>query len=337
MRAVVPRLVRAAGAVAAAAALASAPMTAPARATTYPLTVLSCGQPVTFATAPRRAVIDDIDMAEMAFALKLQPSIVGLVGISGFYHVDAGFRSAAGAIPELAPRYPSLEQILLARADVFIAGWNYGMRIGGPVTPATLAREGVPTLVLSESCVHAGASNGPASMDLLFDDELRLGRVFDREAQAERLVAGWKARLAAVADRVRGLKRPRVFVYDSGADKPFTAGRAALATAMIEAAGGRNVLDDMPTNWGTSSWETVAARDPQFLVLLDYPARDGGGDAGWRTLFDTLRADPAMRVTTAVRGRRLLPLRYEQLTPGPEDIGAVEALARALHPEAFAR
>lgn len=306
-----------------------------ARAAMFPLTVESCGRPIAFEAAPHRAVIDDVNMAEMAFALGLQPDIAGLTGISGFYHVTAGFRAAQGAIPELAPRYPSLEQLLAVRADVFIAGWNYGMQLGGPVTPETLAREGIPTLVLTESCVHADARYSTASMDLLYTDELRLGRVFGREAMAERLVAGWKARLAAVAARVRGLTRPRVFVYDSGQDRPFTAGRAALATAMIEAAGGRNVLDDMLTNWGTSSWETVAARDPQFLVLLDYPA--AGAQPGWRTLLDALQDDPAMRATTAVREHRFLPLRYEQLTPGPEDIGAVEALARALHPEAFAR
>ena len=324
---------RASGLAAALGLVLAAPGSVPARAAGFPVTVESCGRPVTFEAPPRRAVIDDIDMAQMAFALGLQADIAGLAGITGFYHVSPGFRAAAGAIPELAPRYPSLEQILAARADVYIAGWNYGMRIGGPVTPDTLAQEGIPTLVLTESCVHAGGRAPAASMDLLYGDELRLGRVFGRAAAAQRLVEGWKARLALVAARVRGLPRPRVFVYDSGQDRPFTAGRAALATAMIEAAGGRNVLDDMDTNWGTSSWETVAARDPQVLVLLDYP--DGDGRPGWRALLDTLRDDPVMQATTAVRQRRFLPLRYEQLTPGPEDVGAVEALARALHPGAF--
>jgi iron complex transport system substrate-binding protein len=31
----------------------------------------------------------------------------------------------------------------------------------------------------------------------------------------------------------------KVFVYDSGEDKPFTSGRYAMPTAIIEAAGGK--------------------------------------------------------------------------------------------------
>jgi iron complex transport system substrate-binding protein len=37
----------------------------------------------------------------------------------------------------------------------------------------------------------------------------------------------------------------------------------------------------------------------------------------------------------AVRNERFLPLRYEQITPGPANVDAVEALAKALHPDRF--
>lgn len=49
----------------------------------FPVTVDSCGTPLTFDAAPKRAVIHDLNMTEMAFALGLQPSIVGLTGITG--------------------------------------------------------------------------------------------------------------------------------------------------------------------------------------------------------------------------------------------------------------
>ena len=302
----------------------------PARS--FPVTVRSCGRPVSFVRPPQRAVFNDIDMAEMAFALGLQPSLAGISGVSGWYHLTPAFVVAQGRIPELAPRYPALEQLVAVRADLFVAGWYYGMTPGGEVTPDTLAAVHIPTLELTESCIHIDRDRPPASLDLLYGDELRLGRVFGRERQAEALVAGWRSRVAAIEARVAGRGRPLVFVYDSGRDKPFTAGRYAMASAIIDAAGGTNVLDDMPTNWGSSSWETVALRNPQFVVLLDY--QDGGGAA---SLLAFLRAQPAMRLLGAVRDGRVLPLRYEQLTPGPADIDAIERLARALHPGAFSR
>ena len=269
--------------IAAAAVLSAGPALA------YPVRVENCGRPLTFDAAPQRAVVHDIDMSEMAFALHLQPDMAGVTGISGWYKVSPAFKAAQGGVP------------------------------------------GIKTYVLTESCAQVDKTRPRADMDLLYGDELALGTIFGKDAEAKAVVDGWRARVGAVAEAVKNRPAPSVFVYDSGEDQPFTAGRFAMPTALIEAAGGTNVLGDRPMSWGKTSWEDVAARDPQFLVLLDY--QDG---AGYRKLLDFLEHHPAMKETAAVKNHRFLPLRYEQLTPGPANIDAVEALAKALHPEAFA-
>ena len=83
-----------------------------------------------------------------------------------------------------------------------------------------------------------------------------------------------------------------------------SAAESTIPTAMIEAAGGANVMADMETSWGTTDWETVAARNPEFLVLLDYQ-----DDAGYRKLLDFLAQHPAMKETDAVRNQRFVALR----------------------------
>ncbi|RUY79295.1 ABC transporter substrate-binding protein, partial [Mesorhizobium sp. M7A.F.Ca.CA.003.01.2.1] len=241
----------------------------------FPVTVDSCGKPLTFDAPPKRAVIHDLNMAEMAFALKLQPSMVGLTGITGWYKVGSEFKAEQGSIPELAPKYPTLENLVAVEPDFFFAGWYYGMKPGGEVTPDTLAPHGIKTLVLTESCVHLDKSRPAASMDLLYGDVEKLGKIFGKEAEAEKLVSGWKAQLADITAKVGSAKGTRVFLYDSGEDKPFTAGKFAIPSAMITAAGGDNIMADMDTSWGNTDWETVASRNPQFLILLDY--QDGGG------------------------------------------------------------
>lgn len=299
-------------------------------AAAFPVTVNNCGRTLTFDHAPQHAVIHDLNMSEMAFALGLQPNIVGVTGISGWYKTTPEFKARQGSIPELAPKYPTMETLLAANPDFFFAGWYYGMKPGGEVTPDTLKEKGITTYVLSESCAQVDKSRPRASMDLLYTDELALGTIFGKEAEAKALVEGWKARLAKVATAVTGKPPISVFVYDSGEDKPFTAGKYAMPTAIIEAAGGRNVLGDMAMSWGTTSWEDIAAKNPQFLILLDY--QDGGG---YTKLLDFLKSHPAMKETDAVKNARFLPLRYEQLTPGPANIDAIEKLAAALYPDAF--
>lgn len=296
----------------------------------FPVSVENCGRTLTFDKAPTRAVVHDLNMSEMAFALGLQPNMAGVTGVSGWYKTTPAFDAAKGSIPELAPKYPTMETLLAAQADFFFAGWYYGMKPGGEVTPDTLSAKGIPTYVLTESCAQVDKARPRASMDLLYTDELALGTIFGKDAKAKELVDGWEARISKVKEAVKGEAPVSVFLYDSGEDKPFTAGKFAMPTALIEAAGGTNILGDLDMSWGTTSWEDVAVKNPQFLILLDY--QDG---AGYRKLLDFLKAHPAMKETDAVKNERFLPLRYEQITPGPANIEAVEALAKALHPARF--
>mgnify|MGYP001237056227 CR=1 FL=1 len=299
-------------------------------ASAFPVIVNNCGGTLTFKKIPERVVVHDINMSEMAFALGLQERIVGVTGISGWYKTSTSFDEQLGDIPELAPKYPSLENLVAPNPDLFIAGWYYGMKPGGDVTPDTLKSLGIKTLILSESCVHINKKRPEASMDLLFDDMLRLGKIFGKKAEAKAIVDGWKGHLAKIRTAVGERKSPRVFLYDSGDDQPFTAGKFAIVNAMIEAAGGTNVTGDLNTSWGRTSWESVAAANPNFLILLDY--QSGGGAEG---LLRFLRQHPVMAETEAVKQRKYVALRYEELTPGPANVHAIEKIAKAMSPHLF--
>ena len=298
-----------------------------AAAKAAPVTVDNCGEPLTFEQAPERMVVHDINMSEMAFALGLQDQMVGVTGISGWYKTTEAFDAERGSIPELAPKYPTLENLIAASPDLFFAGWYYGMKPGGDVTSETLAPHGIKTLILTESCIHLDKSRPAASFDLLFTDIVRLGEIFGKTEEATTLVDGWKARIAEIKASAGDVEGKRVFLYDSGDDKPFTAGKYAMPTAMIEALGATNVTGDMDTSWGTTSWEAVAAADPEFLILLDY--QSGGGAAD---LLAFLQQHPVMRHTTAVKNEAFVPLRYEELTPGPANIEALAKIAAAMQP-----
>ncbi|SDW96253.1 iron complex transport system substrate-binding protein [Ruegeria halocynthiae] len=291
------------------------------------LTVDNCGEPLVFETLPERLVVHDMNMTDMVFALGLQDKVIGLTGITGWYKTSPEFDTLRGDIPELAPKYPTVENLVAVEPDLFFAGWYYGMKPGGDVTPDTLEPFGIKTMVLTESCVHLDKDRPEASMNLLFDDMLRLGKVMQVEDKAEALVNGWKEELAVLEAQTTDLAKPRVFLLDGPADAPFTAGKFAIPDAMIAAAGGENVTHDMDTSWGRTSWEVVAASNPEFLVLLDYQTGNGAEDT-----FKFLQEHPVMSQTDAVKNERWIGLRYEELTPGPANIEAISKMAQAMHP-----
>jgi len=97
-----------------------------------------------------------------------------------------------------------------------------------------------------------------------------------------------------------------------------------MTNAMIEAGGGENVTANMETSWGVTSWENVARENPDVIILLDYQTANGAD-----SLQQFLEQHPLMKHTNAVKSSRYVKLRYEQLTPGPANIQAIEKLANA--------
>ena len=284
-----------------------------------PITVQSCDRSVTFATPPTRAISNDVNLTEMMLVLGLRDRMVGYTGISGWKTLDPEMRDGVAELPELSAKYPSKEVLVGAEADFFFAGWNYGMKVGGEVTPETLAPLGIQTYELTESCIHIGGK-ARSSMEDMYVDILNLGRIFGVEPKAEALVAGWKARLAEVTAGVDRNAPLRVFVYDSGEEAPFTAGAYAMPTALIEAAGGQNIMGDLEKSWAEIGWEPVVERDPQVVVIVNY------GDVTAEQKIAFLKGNPALSGINAVKNDRFVVLEYVEATPGPRNIKAVEKL-----------
>jgi iron complex transport system substrate-binding protein len=90
-------------------------------------------------------------------------------------------------------------------------------------------------------------------------------------------------------------------------------------------------MDDVSRSWAQVSWESVVARDPQAIVIVDYSAVT----AEQKKQF--LLSQPALARVEAIRARRFIVLPYDAATPGVANAGAVETLARSLHPDVFAK
>ena len=286
------------------------------------VTVQSCGRQIEFEQPPRRAVSNDSNMTEMMLALELGESMVGYTGVSGLRKMGE-FTERAAMLPELSRDYPTKEVLVGADADFYFAGWNYGLKVGGEVTPEALEPFGITVYELTESCIHVGPKS-KASIDDLYVDLLNLGTIFDIQARAETLVASYREELAAFKEGLPELNPPaRVFVYDSGTDAPFTAGKYAMPTALIEYAGGRNVFDDLEKSWATVNWEAVVERDPDVVVIVDY------GEVTAEQKMEFMRQNSAFEDIPAIENNRFFVLEYAEATPGPRNIEAAKRLATA--------
>ena len=286
------------------------------------VSVNSCNRTVSFDSPPQRAISNDVNLTEMMLVLGLSDKMVGYTGISGWKTLDEEMRLGVKQLPELSPKYPTKEVLVGADADFFFAGWNYGMKVGGEVTPETLKPFGINVYELTESCIHI-MSKKKASMDDMYNDLLNLGLIFQIENRAKNIVDAYRSDLNNFTKKLEPIATKKVFVYDSGEDTPFTAGRYAMPTALIEAAGGVNIMDDFQKSWGTVTWEEVIDRNPEVVVIVNY----GKVTAEQKRKF--MMSNPAFANIDAVKNDRFVTLEYVEATPGPRNIKAIKKLAKA--------
>ncbi|XSS63984.1 ABC transporter substrate-binding protein [Pseudomonas sp. B11] len=296
-----------------------------AEATRYPLTITSCNREVTFKQAPKHALSHDINMTQMMLALGLKSRMVGYSGVSGWKAVTPQMSVLLDGLPELAAKYPSVETLLNANVDFLFAGWDYGMRVGGDLTPQTLAPLGINVYELTESCAFV-MKRPAASLDDTYNDLRNLGRIFDVQDRANALIAQMQEQVAQVQQDLP-TDKPRVFLYDSGEDRAMTSGRLGMPQALIDAAGGRNILDDVEASWTRVNWETVVERNPQVIVIVDYS--EVTAEQKQRFLLD----NPALQGVDAIKNQRFIVIPYVQATPGIDNVLAVETLANGFHGE----
>lgn len=291
----------------------------------FPVTVESCGRQVTIDKAPTHAASYGSNLTEIMLALGLQDHMAGFIG-QGDRLKASTFNDfpAIADLPELQRSYPSLELFLEKEIDFYFAGWSYGMRVGGEVTPDTLSAYGIPVYELSESCVRLGREVRP-TFEYLYRDLENLAAIFGVPERAAALISGYRKRIAAVEEAVRRKDRPNIFIYDSGERVAISAGGYSMPQAIVEAAGGSNIFSDVASSWIRIDWETMVDRNPAAIVIVDY------GEVTAEQKIAFLKSMPAFANVDAIRNERFLVLGYDDLTPGPRNVSAAERLAEFLH------
>ena len=140
-----------------------------------------------------------------------------------------------------------------------------------------------------------------------------LGKLLHREDSAERLAGEFAGTLANLRQHQPTVRR-RVFIEIWG-DPLMTAGRKSFLNDLITLAGGENIAGDVARDFFQISTESVLARDPEVVILLEPGKIDLSKRSGWEQ-------------TTAVKSNRICRDLDRDLLeiPGPRVLQAVEVL-----------
>ncbi len=263
------------------------------------------GQPVALKRPARRVVALAPNAAEILFAIGAGPTLVGAPA-------EANYPAAAARVPRVGSfSNPDEERLLALKPDLAVVAHGNPREL-----LERLRARGVPVFV----CHPRKVADIPRAMRAL-------GRLTGSSRTAEAAARSTEARLAGLSRRLRG--RPPVACALLVWDDPITvAGAGAYLHDALQRAGGRNVAGDLPQPYPTLDPEQMAVRNPSAII---YAGHDPGG-------VGRAAARPGIRTTAAARSRRVFAVHDDLvLRPGPRLVAGIEAMARALHPEVFAR
>ena len=251
-------------------------------------------------------------LTEMLFAIGAGPQVVAVSSYDEF-------PPAVEELPRVGALIdPDVERILSLRPGLVL---TYGSQSGLEVQ---LARAGIRTFIYR----HGGVAG---VLQALRD----LGAATGHTADGERTAREIQAQLDAVQARVRPYRRPRTLLVFSrqpqSLQQMYVSGGGGFLDDILQIAGGANVFADVQRESVQPSHETLLARAPEAIIEIHATGMLATADVRReRSLWATLASIPA------VRSGRIHFLDGSYLVvPGPRVALAAEALARALHPEAF--
>ena len=217
---------------------------------------------------------------EALFALGAGTRVVGRT------HWDASPAEAL-AVPDLGNgMQPNVEAVLATRPDLVVLYASDGNRAAA----AAFRRAGVPTLAMHTDRI----ADLPRALS-------RLGRVIGDTAIA-RLVADSVIRSLDIV-RAMAPRGTRRSVFWHVWDAPIiTIGAGSYLDELVDIAGARNVFGDLPQPSPQVTLESVAQRNPDFILAGPVTASRLSTEARWQAV-PAVRAHHVIAVDTSIVGR----------------------------------
>jgi iron complex transport system substrate-binding protein len=287
------------------------------------VTVTSCGQELTFDAPPERVVTLDQSSTETLLELGLADRMVGTANLKT--KIAPKYAADYAAVPVLNPKIATNEQVLAATPDFVVSSFKAQFTADRAGTREELAELGLPSFVSATDCVEGEQS----PFELLFADYEALGRIFGVEDRAAALADGQRAAVAkATAKAVSG--EPTVlWLYSTFNGTPYVAGRIGVPSEVSRLAGAKNVFDDVSEAWPEVSWERIAERDPDVIVVGDLSERGAPGDSAAEKIT-MMREHPAMSQLTAIRGNRIIEVPGIEMDPSVRSVNTLELFAKGM-------
>ncbi|MGA6174719.1 ABC transporter substrate-binding protein [Streptomyces sp. NPDC012600] len=299
----------------------------------FPLTLKNCGRTVTVKAPPQRAVSVDQGSTEILLSLGLADRIAATATWSD--PVMKGLEKANEGVERISDNRPSSEKVLDKEPDFLSASFASTLAKGGVAPREQFEKLGVPTYISPADCTGKdnsgggdGARTAPLTMDSVYTEVRELAQVFGVPERGEALVKKLRARVAKATEGIDGSGTSLLYWF-SDSKAPYLAGCCGAPGVITRELGAKNVFDDTHDEWPQISWETVADRNPDVLVIGDLSRTMQTAESAEKKI-EFLESNPVTRTMDAVKNRRYVLLSGQAMNPTIRTVEGLERVAAGL-------
>jgi len=271
-------------------------------ATVYPLKVTDAsGTELTFEKAPEKIVSIAPSETEVLFAVGAGANVVGTDKYSDYPAETAN-------LPKVGGLTADVEAILELEPDLVVAGWTMSTQTIEELRSLGLTVYAFETNTLDEAIAHVR----------------EIGKIVNKNAEAEAVAAKMEADRQLVADAVAGIAdadKKKVYIEFSPG---WTVGKGEFMDELLIEAGAINVADQ--EGWYEISEEKIIEANPQVILY----------GAGVEGLADMIKGRTGWDKIDAMVSGQVIGIDDSLISrPGPRITDALVQVAKAIYPEKF--
>lgn len=274
----------------------------------------------TYDKAPERVVPLSYDAAQILVALGLEDKIVGVATAEGSYKdCLPEYQEKLSKLKVIVEGTPTFEVLLAENPDfVYATVYTFGKYGVAPV-------EDFQKEKINFYCINGTFSKSPQFSDIYKDIE-DLGKIFRKEDEATKLIGSLKEREEMLKKNQKQTDI-KIMAFDSGDKSVLTSGKG-IEDEMIKLAGGVNIFGDLDNAFEEVSFEEVAKRNPDIIIIHSYDVGDTNGTTEEK--IESLKKNPALENVTAIKNENFVVAKLVEVFPGLQIFDAAERLNKKI-------
>lgn len=298
----------------------------------FPVSLENCGATVTVEAPPQRIVSLNQGTTEVLLSLGLADRMVGTATWTD--PVLENLAADNEKVPRLADNAPSFEAVLATKPDLVTASFTSTLDKGGVAPRERFTELHIPTYQAPSDCEGKVANSGdgereaPVTMEMVYREITQLGELTGTSDRAAELVSELKGRVET-ASGASDAEGTTVMYWFANSESPYMAGCCGAPGIITNALGLKNVFDDTAQEWPQISWEGVAARNPQVLVIGDLTRKSQTAETA-QAKIAFLESNPVTREMDAVKNKRYILVTGAEMNPSMRTVNGIENVSAGL-------